>query len=313
MTDKEILQKSTLRLGVDVPDGNYIVKVLIGDESGKSEVTVKAQTRRLMVKEVVSGGLTEKEFAANVRGGKLTLEFYSHAPLVRGIDVKKAGDVTVIYIAGDSTVCDQGKEPWAGWGQMLPCFFTSKVAIANHTYSGRSTKSFIENGRLYDILKTIKEGDYLFVQFGHNDQKEDWRHTEPYTTYKEMLKIYINEAREKGAIPVLVTPMHRRFFDKNGKIVNTLGQYPEAMRQLACEEGVFLIDLNAKSEKLFNHYGPEGTKALFVYASPGDYPGYPDGIEDNTHFSEFGAYELARLVVEEIKEKGLPLAMYVKG
>lgn len=303
----------SLKIRVNLTEGNYLVQAIINNnKNNEDNVTVKAQGRRVMAVKTISKILDNVEFTVNIANNELVLDFYSNQSLIKDIGIKKVDDVTVIYIAGDSTVCDQEKEPFTGWGQIIPCFFTINVAIANYAYSGRSTKSFIEEGRLDNIINRIREGDYLFIQFGHNDQKEDSRHTEPYSTYKEMLKVYIDKAREKGAIPVLITPMHRRFFNENGKIINTLGQYPDAMRQLAKEENVFLIDLNEKSERLFNYYGPDGTKKLFIYASPGKYSDYPNGIEDNTHFSEFGAYEIARIVAKEIKNKIVLLKSYIK-
>lgn len=303
-----------LKIRVNLTEGNYFVQAIINNnKNNEDNVTVKAQGRRVMAVKSVSKILDNVEFTVNIANNELSIDFYGNQSLIKDIAIKKVDDVKVIYIAGDSTVCDQENEPFIGWGQMIPCFFTSNIAIANYAYSGRSSKSFIEEGRLDDIINRIREGDYLFIQFGHNDQKEDSRHTEPYSTYKEMLRVYIDKARVKGAIPVLITPMHRRFFNENGKIINTLGQYPDAMRQLAKEENVFLIDLNEKSERLFNYYGPDGTKKLFIYASPGEYSDYPNGIEDNTHFSEFGAYEIARIVAEEIKNKIVPLGNYIRG
>ena len=155
-------------------------------------------------------------------------------------------NVPTVFIAGDSTVTDQPREPTTSWGQMLPVFFKPDVAIANHAESGETLKSFITGLRLDKILSQIRKGDYLFMQFGHNDQKENWPQTyvEPFTTYKQYLKVFIAEARRRGAIPVLVTPMQRRNFDGAGRIRNTLGDFPEAVRQTAAEEHVALIDLN---------------------------------------------------------------------
>src|SRR5260370_23937822 len=140
---------------------------------------------------------------------------------------------------------------------MLPRFFKPGVAIANHAESGETLKAFMGERRLEKILDTIKSGDYLFIQFAHNDQKQGANYLDPFTTYKEYLKRYINAAREKGAVPVLVTSMNRRTFDSGGRITNSQGDYPEAVRQTAKEENVALIDLNAMSKIFYEALGPE--------------------------------------------------------
>jgi lysophospholipase L1-like esterase len=178
--------------------------------------------------------------------------------------------------------------------------------------SGRATRSFISEKCLDVIRETMKAGDYLFIQFGHNDQKpeKEW-YVEAFTTYKEALKIYIDAARQCDAIPVLITSTVRRFFNDNGTIVNSHGDYPDAMRQLAAEEDVALIDLYALSKSLFEALGPEDSKRAFVQYPAGTLPGQKWDIRDNTHFSEYGAYELARCVAQAIRESHLDLAQYV--
>ncbi len=220
-----------------------------------------------------------------------------------------------IFIVGDSTACNypQSQAPRAGWGQILQEFFADEVEVVNAAASGRSSKSFIAEQRLEKVLSSIEPGDYLFIQFGHNDQKpEVERHTDPFTTYQEYLSNYINGAREKGAIPILLTPVNRRNFDANGKLKLTHGDYPAAMIQLGKKLNVPVIDIGAKSQVLFEQWGPEGTKRLFLWLKPGEHPNYPEGVEDNTHFCETGAVEIAKLVVEGIRELDLPLASYLK-
>jgi len=222
-------------------------------------------------------------------------------------------EVTV-YLVGDSTVShyDEDLAPREGWGQEIGNFFTSNVKVENRAASGRSSLSFIEEGKFSPIKEEMKKGDYLFIQFGHNDEKNDSRHTDPYTTFKKTLMEYVNAARRKGAQPVLITPVARRKFDKNGNIVDTHGDYPAAMIELAKEEDVPYIDLCSKSMKLFNKLGPEGTLNIFLHLEPGVSPNYPDGVEDDTHFQKNGAIEIAKLVIEGIKENNLPLARYIK-
>jgi lysophospholipase L1-like esterase len=226
----------------------------------------------------------------------------------------EAKNVTV-YLVGDSTVCnyDASQAPRMGWGQVLGKYFAENVKVDNQAASGRSSKSFISENRLQPILDKLKKGDYLFIQFGHNDEKTDEaRHTDPYTTFKSTLMQYIDGARKAGAQPVLVTPVNRRKFDSNGKLVQTHGSYPAAMLQLAKEQNVPCIDLTAKSEELFNKLGPEGTLKVFLNLNAGENPNYPDGVQDDTHFCENGANELAKIIVQGVKDNNLPLTKYVK-
>lgn len=216
-----------------------------------------------------------------------------------------------LYLTGDSTVSNytEARAPRAGWGQMLPKLLAPSIQVVNAAASGRSTKSFINEGRLTKVDERIGTGDYLFIQFGHNDEKSDEaRHTEPYTTFKENLKQYINTARSHQAHPVLVTPVQRRSFNEAGEFMDTHGEYPSAMKQLAAELNVPLIDLASKSRALLESLGPEPSKKLFLWLMPGEHPNYPDGEQDDTHFSEYGALEMAKLIREGCRELGLPFA-----
>lgn len=220
-------------------------------------------------------------------------------------------DLYTIYLAGDSTVanCPSHEAPMAGWGQTFHEFFSENVLIINKAMGGRSSNSFIEEGRLEAILNEIQPNDFLFIQFGHNDQKSYG--TEPYSTFQTSLTEYIVGARAKGAVPILITPVHRRRFNEEGKLENSLGEYPNAMRQLAEKLDVPLIDLWAKTKELYEELGIEGSKKLFTIFKPNEQPNYPNGIEDNTHFSEHGAKEVGKLVIEEMRELQLPIAGYV--
>ncbi|MGG1400797.1 rhamnogalacturonan acetylesterase [Bacillus salipaludis] len=248
--------------------------------------------------------------------GVLTLFITSNVFGKLSKDASKQDRIT-LYLAGDSTVSNytDNMAPRTGWGQVLPEFFNKRVRIKNCAVPGRSSKSFIMEGRLAGILKQIHKGDYLFIQFGHNDEKikDPTRYTKPSTTYKSYLKQYIAGARQKGAIPILVTPMERRRFSSQGDALNTHGRYPSAIRELGHEEHVAVIDLTAKSKKLFQQLGPEKTKELFMWIDPGTNPNFPRGVQDNTHFQDKGAKEIAKLVVEGIKEHhGLGLREYLK-
>lgn len=325
----------SFRFSGDVPEGNYNVAISFGDKNTESVTTVKGEARRLMLEKVrtAPGEIVTRNFTINVRtpalvsGGRvklkadeqghfdwdnvLTLEFGDVHPCVRTLEITPVDDAVTVYIAGDSTVTDQSKEPYAAWGQMLPRFFQAGVAIANHAESGESLKEFIGEKRLQKIMETIQPGDYLFVQFTHNDQKPGPNHVDAFTDYKSYLRLYINEARLRGAIPVLVTSMLRRNFGDDGKIVNTLEDFPDAMRQTAKEENVSLIDLNLMSKTFYEAMGPEQSVRAFVHYPAGTYPGQTAELKDDTHFNAYGAYELAKSVVEGIKANKLGIAKYL--
>ena len=319
-----------------LPEGNYTVTVAFGHDERDSETTVKAESRRLMLEavRVPAGQTVKKTFTVNIRtpalpgGGavrtnsredgaahwddKLSLEFLGDRAAVRSVDVAPApAETMTVYLAGDSTVTDQRDEPWSAWGQMLPRFFDETVAVANHAESGRALRSFRNEKRLEKVLGTIKPGDYLFIQFGHNDMKEKGEGVGAFTSFKSDLKKYVAAARERGAHPVLITSMHRRRFDREGKIVNTFGDYIEATRQAAAEEQAPLIDLNAMSKTLYEAWGPEASKQAFVHYPAGTFPGQDKPLKDDTHFNAYGGYELARCVVEGIRAAKLPLAAHL--
>lgn len=322
---------------VDLPEGNYEVRVTFGDRKGESLVTVKAESRRLMLENVktAKGKFQTDTFLVNVRtpqindserirlkqreygkldwDDKLTLEFGNAGPCINAVEILKAEEAITVYLAGNSTVTDQEYEPWAAWGQMLPRFFDRKVVVANYAESGEALKSFVGEKRLKKLLSTIKAGDYLFIQFGHNDQKPNSSaYVKPFTGYKDQLKMYISEARKRGANPVLVTSMHRRAFDDNGRIINTHGDYPEAMRQVAKEQEVPLIDLNAMSAVFYEALGIEGSKKAFVHYPANSFPGQKEDLADNSHHSTYGAYQLAKCIVEGIRSYVPELAKYLK-
>jgi lysophospholipase L1-like esterase len=220
-----------------------------------------------------------------------------------------------IFMIGDSTMADKDPkaEPERGWGQALQSFFRDTVKVSNHARNGRSSKSFIDEGLWQDVLNSLQSGDYVIIQFGHNDQKPDAaRHTDPQTTYKSNLEKYINETRAKGAFPILCTSIVRRKFDDKGTLVDTHGEYPDAMRQTAKELRVPMLDLQLKTMKLVSELGPEKSKSLFLYAAPGAYPNRPEGVQDDTHLNPEGASTVARMAVEEMKSLNLPLTDHLK-
>ena len=318
---------------VPIPEGNYRVTVVLGGPQA-SITTVRAEGRRLMLEKIPTSpnASVTKVFDTNVRypeisgdpnnkvrlkprelgildwDHKLTLEFNGDHPSVRSIDIEPIHDEPVIYLAGDSTVVDQYYEPWAAWGQMLPRFFLPGIVVANHAESGETTKSFVGEHRLAKIMTTMKAGDYLFIQFAHNDMKPG---AVSLGDYKNLLTDFIAQTRAKGATPVLVTPMNRRTFDDAGKITNSFGPYPDAVREVAAEQKTALIDLNAMSKTLFEAMGPEGTLKAFMHFPENSFPGQTAAIADDTHFNSYGAYELARCIVHGIREANLPLTKFL--
>ena len=321
---------------VDLPEGNYRVTLTLGDHEGVSHTVVKVESRRLVIEPVdtTKGEIKTATFLVNIRnallpgGGKvrlkpreigalhwddrLTLEFNGSRPCIAALDLVKVEDAITVFLAGDSTVTDQQIEPWAAWGQMLPAFFDDKIAVANHAESGETIKSFVGERRLAKVMSLIKAGDYLFIQFAHNDQKINAEHTDAATGYKDYLRRFIAESRAKGALPVLVTSMERRHFDATGHIVPTLEGYPQAMREVGKELNVPVVDLNAMSIPFYEALGPDGTKKAFVHFPANSFPGQPTALADDTHFNAYGAYELARCVVEGIKSEIPALAAHLR-
>ena len=294
----------------DVPDGIYRITVLAGDMLADTSTVITAGNWKAVLEtlNVPAGQFLSDSFALRVSGGQLCLSFSGGAPRINALEIVEDPDALVLYLAGDSTVTDQSEEgyPYAGWGQLLPKYFKSGVAVDNRALSGRSSKSFIGEGHLQRIAADLRPRDYLFIQFGHNDSKPDEaRHTGPFTTYKEHLLLMIDTARNAGAYPVLVTSMHRRRFDRSGLIVDTHGDYLTAVKELAAAEAVPLIDLEQSSRRLLEAYGPEGSKELFMWSYPGEYLRHPAGVQDNTHFQIAGAQLLAEQVIEGIREAGL--------
>jgi lysophospholipase L1-like esterase len=220
-----------------------------------------------------------------------------------------------IFMIGDSTMAekDPKAEPERGWGQALQFFFNDTVKVSNHAVNGRSSKSFIDEGRWQVVLDSLQSGDYVIIQFGHNDQKPDVaRHTDPYTTYKSNLEKYVNETRAKGAFPILCTSIVRRKFDEKGILTNTHGEYPDAVRKTAKKSKVPLLDLQFRTKNLVSELGPEKSKTLYLHTAPGAYPNRPDGVQDDTHLNTEGATAVARMAVEEMKALKLSIADLLK-
>ncbi len=318
---------------VKVPDGNYRVKVIVGGKKN-GNTTVRAEGRRLMMDNIVTPKAKDTqtvEFVVNKRStfieegkrvkikerekgylawdDRLTLEFNGDNPAVKSIHIEPV-DVPTIYLCGNSTVVDQNYEPWASWGQMITRWFGPEVAISNHAESGLTARTFLGSFRLEKILSTLKKGDYVFVEFGHNDEKEKRPGDGAWYHYVYNLKIFVDQVRSKGAEIVFCTPTQRRAFDSDNKTIkNTHGDFPAAMKMVAEREQVPLIDLNQKTKTFFETLGFEDSKRALVH-----YPKemYGRELADNTHFNPYGAYEVAKCVVMGMKELGLPIVQYLR-
>ncbi|HWU81581.1 MAG TPA: rhamnogalacturonan acetylesterase [Caulobacter sp.] len=312
--------KTPFFFSVDVPEGNYKVTVTFGGDAA-SDTTVKAELRRLMLERVVvgAGRSATRTFIINVRtpaypGGavklkpreiaqearawdsRLSLEF-DGTPAVRALKIEPA-DVPTIYVLGDSTVADQPGEPYASWGQMLPRFFKPSVAVANHAESGESTFSAIIANRFEKIAARIRPGDYFLVQFGHNDQKS--KDPDAEQKFKANLVAWVQRVKAAGATPVIVTPMFRNRFDGD-QAVDTAGPFPRLAREAAQESGALLIDLHARSKVLYEAMGPRSVDALFMHNA--DF-----SVKDGSHHGPYGAYELAKIVVQGLRDAKTPIA-----
>lgn len=217
---------------------------------------------------------------------------------------------TRIWLIGDSTMSIKQPKayPETGWGMPFVHFWDSSVIVENRAMNGRSTRTFIEENRWQPLADALREGDYVFVQFGHNDEVPAKKSYVNETDFKTNLTRYINETRSKKAIPILLTPVARRKFDSNGRIVGTHDVYSAIVREVAAAQKVVLIDLDRKSQELLQELGVEGSKMLFNHLKPGEHPNYPEGKEDNTHFNELGARMMAEIVLKEIRTQVPELA-----
>lgn len=302
---------------VALPEGNYRVTITMGDSKEAAKTTVKMETRRLFVEHLSTapGKFETRTFTVNIRNSKLgdgqvslksrevgkltwdnklTFEFNDERPCVVSIEITPDPNAITVFLAGDSTLVDQDNEPWCGWGQMITRWFKEGLVFANYAESGETLGAFRGEKRLAKLLTFIRPGDYLFVEFGHNDMKANGPNDGAFKSYKTNLEDFVKTARDKGALPILVTPMHRRGFDDNGKVRNSLGDYPDAVRLVAKEQNVPLLDLNNMSAVLYETLGVEGSKNLFVI-----FPA--QNLNDNTHFNPYGGYELAKCIIEMMK------------
>lgn len=324
---------------IEVPDGNYKVTVVLGSKKKAGNTVVRAENRRLMVDEVATkkGQFKTVEFVVNKRTpeiekGKrvkvkdreknyntwdnaINLEFTGAAPAVKEVKIERDTTATTIFLCGNSTVVDQPYEPWASWGQMIPRWFGPEIAISNNAESGLTAASFLGSYRLDKILTMMKKGDYVICEFGHNDQKEKMAGAGAWYNFSYNLKVFIDKVRAKGGNIIFVTPTQRRRFDDatHSKILETHGDYPDAMRAVAKREGVPVIELHDMTRTFFETLGYENSKKALVHYPANTFPGQDKPLADNTHFNPYGAYEIAKMVVMGMKQLNLPIVKYLRS
>ncbi len=330
-------QSGAFYFSVNVPDGNYRVTVVVGSRHAAGATTLRGESRRLFYERVATkrGEYKNCTFTINKRNtciegdehvrikarergklnwdDKLTVEVTGPAPQIAELSIERIDTVTTVFLCGNSTVVDQDNEPWASWGQMIPRFFNEEVCFANYAESGETATTFIAAKRLKKLLTQVKPGDYIIVEFGHNDQKRKGVGDGAFYSFIYNMKIFVDEARRHGAIPILVTPTQRRSFNSEGKIVDTHLDYPDATRFLCQKEGVLLIDLHAMTRTLYEALGPEASKAAFVHYPAGSYPGQNKPLADNTHFNPYGAYQISKCVIEGMKALELDLLRHLRS
>ncbi len=321
-----------------VPDGNYRVSVTLGSRSHAALTTVRAENRRLMVEPTATRRREQRTvtFTVNKRSpriddshsvrikdrerdylhwdDRLTLEFNGKDPAVSRIVVDPDTTATTLFLCGNSTVVDQSREPWASWGQMFPRWWDEGVAVCNLAESGLTAGTFLAQGRLDYITAHMRPGDYVFCEFGHNDQKERSAGAGAWYNFSYNLKVFVDRVRQKGGTVVFCTPTQRRAFDSAHRhIVETHGDYPDAMRAVARREGVPVVELHDMTRTFFETLGYEGSTRALVHYPANTFPGQAQPLADNTHFNPYGAYEVAKMVVEGIRQLQLPVAAHLRS
>lgn len=328
-------QRKPMFFSVKVPEGDYKVTVTVGSRKYAGVTALRAETRRMVIERMATkkGELKEVVFNVNVRtpcidgiqrvrlqdreksdwgwDDKLTLEFNGEAPAVSRIRIEPNRPEMKIWLCGNSTVTDQYGEPYASWGQMLPYWFDASVSVENMAMSGLRTTSFIDQKRLEKIAQEVKKGDYVLVEFGHNDEKDRYPGSGAWYNFTYNLKRFIDILRPKGAQIILVTPTERRYF-VDGKIKATHGDYPDAVRTVAEREQIPLIDLTESTTTLYNAMGDSLSKKMFVHYPANTYPGQEKDLKDNTHNNAFGAYETCKLIVMGMKFHRLGLVKHLR-
>ncbi len=308
-------------LVIDLPNGDYTVSLVAGDSEGPTDIAITAeQMAKVQPTTRPAGEFLEMEFDIALVDGQLNLELAGETANLAALTLtqqspREAGTQPTVFVTGDSTVqtYDSFWAPQAGWGQMIDRFLSDDVTVDNHAIGGRSSKNFISQGRLDTVLRQIRPGDYLFVQFGHNDNSYgvDDRFAAP-GDYSNYLRTFVDGAEQRGATAVLVTPVSRRSFNaETGEANVSFPEYVQAASDLAAETGTPLVDLSASSRAYLTEIGPEQAKSVFLWVPAGVYPNRPNGTQDDTHFQEYGAIQMARLVAADVATLDVPLAAEV--
>lgn len=327
--------KKPAYFSVKVPDGNYKVTFELGADKYAGNTTVRAESRRLLVQDintkkgetqtftfvvhkrspVISEGnlvrLKDRERGYLNWDEKLTLEFNGKAPAVRSLTVEPDTEAVTLFLCGDSTMVDGESEPWSSWGQMFPTWFDDKVCVANYAESGETSTSFQNEKRWDKVLAMLKDGDYIFVEFGHNDEKDNFEGAGAFGNYSDNLRLFVNVARERNANIILLTPTERRFF-AGPKARGSHGFYPVAVKKVGEELDVPVIDITQMTSDMIEKYGPVESTHFYVHYAPDTFPGQTSALKDETHFNPFGAWEISKCVVMGLKGIDSPLVAHLR-
>ncbi|RXG13170.1 lysophospholipase L1-like esterase [Leeuwenhoekiella aestuarii] len=325
-----LLASGPIYFSVNLPEGTYKVTLIL---SGKNtETTVKAESKRLFIPRLkidshkrITTSFVVNVFNSKIAQGydvalkdrelgkldwdhKLTLEFLGNS-ILESLKIEQVNGLKTLFLAGDSTVTNQDVEPWASWGQFITAYLDDNIAVSNQASSGASLASF-RGSRIDKILSRLKPGDFVIIEFGHNDEKIKGEGTGAWGLYTEIMTDFIKRIKEKEATPILISPTQRRSFDgKNLK--PTHGDFPDAMRKVAENEGVTLIDLTQITTQMYEAWGPQLSRKAFVQYAANIFPGQTQDLEDNTHFSNFGANEIALAVANAIRNSDSELKKYI--
>ena len=312
---------STATFLVDLAPGDYRIRILSGDLDGPTDIAVTAEEiEKVPQTEAEAGEMLELEFELALVSGRLGLTLTGTAANINAVDIealpaRRRGHRPTLYLLGDSTMqtYDPYWMPQAGWGQFFDRFLSDRVLVDNRSIGGRSSRSFLNQGRLDEVLRLVRPGDYVYVQFGHNDATYTVpdRYTPP-EDFREYLRTYIEGARQRGGEAIVVTPVSRRDVDADtGRFRVSFPEYVEAAISIAAELDAPLVDLSASSRAFLDELGAEGAKDVFLHADAGVYPNRPNGVADDTHFQEYGAIQMARLVALGTAELGLRISAHI--
>lgn len=317
-------KRQAFMFSANVPVGNYEVRITMGGKDSASRATIRAEQRRLMIEDwrVPAGSVETRVIHVNRRkkgtslttreqgyidlDDRLTIEFNGDHPVLSELEITKVDTDITVYLAGNSTVVDQQQEPWSAWGQNFPRFFKAGVAISDQAESGLSAESFV-GGRLDNILSTIKAGDYVFVEFGHNDAKS----ATATANYSANLTTFATKVKAKGGKTVLVTPTARNIWSGTKADNSALADFVAKMKSVAAAQSIDYLDLNAAAISFIEALTPTNSKKAYCYFPANTMPGQPTAVADGTHWNDYGAYELAKWMATAVKAKNLSFAKYL--